>query len=109
MVNQQESKVSEYLLIESLWNLTMRQISQLFPIKRTSYSGSFDSTSAILTFLRPFRNLGFFISQQDQGFSFSGLLDFFGFFIRYLSLKRKNPARLNIEIFFDWYSYWLAN
>jgi hypothetical protein len=29
MVNQQESKVSEYLLIESLWNLTMKQISQL--------------------------------------------------------------------------------
>jgi len=29
MANHQESKVSEYLLIESLWNLTMKQISQL--------------------------------------------------------------------------------
>ena len=37
MVNQQESKVSEYLLIESLWNLTMKQICQLSPIKRVGY------------------------------------------------------------------------
>ena len=29
MVIHQESKVSEYLLIESLWNLTMKKISQL--------------------------------------------------------------------------------
>ena len=27
MANHQESKVSEYLLIESLWNLTMKRIS----------------------------------------------------------------------------------
>ena len=29
MVNHQELEVSEYLLIEPLWNLTMKQISQL--------------------------------------------------------------------------------
>ena len=42
MVNHQESKVSEYLLIESLWNLTMKQISQLSLIKKTAQVGCLD-------------------------------------------------------------------